>query len=208
MKTKLAVITLALISGSAYAQSNEFEGFNVGLGLGYVQPKVTYTDNNPGYYQWNKNDFVFQVDAAYNKAVNDKWLIGIGLTLDLNNTNAGTKSANYGPVETTMKEHHSIYIQPTYVIDNSSAVFAKVGYHSIKVDAIGQPGSNWFDDKFHTQGIGYAIGYKKIINKAFFAQAEILIVDYKNKSFTDGLGYNWNYQQKTTAGILTAGYKF
>lgn len=208
MKTKLAIIALALISGSAYAQSNEFEGFNVGLGLGYIQPKVTYTDNDSGHYQWDKNDFVLQVDAAYNKAINDKWLIGIGLAFDLNNTKAGTKSEGYGPVETTMKEHYSIYVQPTYVIDSSSAVFAKVGYHSIKVDAIGQPGSNWIDDKFHTQGIGYGIGYKKFINKAFFAQAEIQVVDYKNKSFTDEFGYNWNYEQKTTAGILTAGYKF
>lgn len=207
MKTKYFIFTLALISGSAYAQSSGFEGFNVGLGLGYVQPDVVYTDNLSGYYKWEKNDLVVHIDASYHKAINATWLVGIGLTSDLNDTNAGTKSEAYGPVETTLKKHRSIYIQPTYAIDGASAAFAKIGRHSIRVNGIGQPGSFWIDDIFSTHGIGYGAGYKKLINKNFFAQAEIQIVDYKDKSFSDG-GIEWAYKQKTAAGIFTAGYKF
>ncbi|MDR3391030.1 MAG: outer membrane beta-barrel protein [Sulfuriferula sp.] len=206
MKTKLAIITLALIP--TLAQANEFEGFNVGLGVGYVQPKVTYTDNISGYYQWDKSDYVFQVDAGYDKAISDKWLIGIGVSMDLNNTNAGTQNAAYGPIEAMLKEHYAVYLQPTLMIDNTSAVFAKIGYHAIKVNAIGLPGARWLDDKFRTQGIGYGIGYKRFVSKKLFAQAEIQVVDYDDKLLTDNAGYNWSYQQKTTAGILTLGYKF
>lgn len=208
MKAKAAIIALALFSAAACAQAGDFEGFNVGLGLGYVHPEITYDDNASGHYQWDKNGFAPLVDAAYHKAINDKWLIGVGLTYDLTNTNAGTESALWGPVETKLKEHFSAYIQPTYVLDSESAVFAKVGYHSMKVEAVGQPGSSWLDDKFHVQGIGYGIGYKRFINSAFFIQAEFQFVDYEKKSFGDGLGSVWDYQQKTTAGIFTAGYKF
>lgn len=206
MKIKLAIIALALIP--ALAQANGFAGFNVGLGVGYVQPKVTYTDNISGYYQWDKNDYVFQVDAAYNKAINDKWLIGIGVSMDLNNTNAGTQNAAYGPIEAMLKDHYAAYLQSTFMIDSSSAVFAKIGYHAIKVNAIGLSGARWLDDKFRTQGIGYGIGYKRFVNKNIFAQAEIQVVDYDDKLLTDNAGYNWSYQQKTTAGIFTLGYKF
>jgi opacity protein-like surface antigen len=208
VKTTSAIAALALISAAACAQARDVEGFSIGLGLGYVQPKVTYDDNVSGHYRWDKVDFVPQVEAAYSKAINDKWLIGIGMTLDLANTHAGTQSALWGPVETTMKEHFSAYIQPTYALDESSAVFAKIGYHSVKVEAVGQPGANWLDDKFHIQGIGYGVGYKRFINDNFFVQAEVQFVDYRNKSFNDGFGYVWNYQQNTTAGILTAGFRF
>lgn len=208
MKAKSALVALALIPAAASAQANEFEGFNVGLGLGYVRPKVTYTDNISGHYHWNEGDWFAQVDAAYHKAISDKWLIGIGLAADLNNTNAGTRDETYGPVETTLKEHVSVYIQPTYLLDSSSAVFAKIGYHSVKVDAIGQPGANWIDDKIRTEGIGYGIGYKKFVSPDFFVQAEIQIVDYAKKTLNDGTGYVWEYQQKTTVGIFTVGYKF
>lgn len=163
--------------------------------MGYVQPEVIYTDNLSGYYKWEKNDLVVHVDASYHKAINATWLVGIGLTSDLNDTNAGTKSEAYGPVETTLKKHRSIYIQPTYAIDGASAAFAKIGRHSIRVNGIGQPGSFWIDDIFSTHGIGYGAGYKKLISKNFFAQAEIQIVDYKDKSFDD-IGINWAYKQK------------
>lgn len=208
MKAKSAIIALALIPASASAQPNGFEGFDVGLGLGYVQPKVTFTDNISGHYQWAEGDWVAQVDGAYHTAINDKWLIGVGLTFDLNNTNAGTRNETYGPVETTLKEHVAVYIQPTYVVDRSSAVFAKIGYHSVKVDAIGQPGSFWIDDKIRTQGIGYGFGCKKLVSKDFFVQAEIQFVDYEKELTTEGTGYVWDYQQKTAAGIFTVGYKF
>lgn len=208
MKAKLAILTLALISGVAHAEPNAFEGFNAGLGLGYVQPYVKYTDNLGGYYKWDERDFVPQVDLGYTKAINDKWLVSIGVNADLSKTNAGTTSATYGPVETKIKDHVSVYLQPTYVIDSASAAFAKIGYHTAKVDAIGQPGANWIDDKFRAHGIGYGAGYKRFITDHFFAQAEIQRVDYEKKSFMDGTGYAWDYRQKTTAGILTLGYQF
>jgi hypothetical protein len=206
----LAMAALALSSAVAHAQTAGFEGFNVGLGAAYVKPDISYTDstNHVGKdYNWTDSDWVFQVDAAYHTAVNDKWLVGIGLTFDLNDTDAGTRSQYYGPVKATMKQHGSVYVQPTYVLDASSAVFAKVGYHSIKVETTGNQ-FNWTDDKFSTQGFGYGIGYKRFISKNVYVQAEIQVVDYGSQSDANNSGVSWKYQQKTTAGILTLGYKF
>jgi hypothetical protein len=210
MKTMLVLAALALSCATACAQTSAFEGFNVGLGAGYVKPDVKYSDSTShvgNSYNWDDSDWVFQVDAAYNAAVNDKWLVGFGFTLDLNDTNAGTQTQFYGPVKVTIKEHGSIYLQPTYVLDGASAVFAKIGYHSMKVEAIGNQ-FNWTDDKFHAQGVGYGIGYKRFINKNFYVQAEVQIVDYGNQTDANSSGVSWKYQQKTTAGIVSVGYKF
>lgn len=50
---------------------------------------MIYTDSNLGRLDWNKSDAATQVGAAYHWPINDKWLLGVGVTYDLNDTNAG-----------------------------------------------------------------------------------------------------------------------
>jgi len=205
MKDTHLVLALVLGLVSIYAQANDFEGVNVGLGLGYSQPQIQYTDNNPaGKYLWSKNNIIYRFDASYNLALNEKWLLGFGATYD-SFLHAGTQDKTYGPVTGYIKDHRSIYLQPTYVLDNSSAVFAKVGYHEARVNTLGKPTASWVDDKFNVYGTGYGLGYKRLLNERFFAQAEVQFVGYGNKSMGGG---SWHYKQKTTDLIFTAGYKF
>jgi len=211
MKKIYAILISVLVLGSMHVQASDFEGFTVGLGVGYVKPEVKYTDNsnNPGKnYKWDNSDSVFQVSANYDNTINDQWLVGIGLTYDLNNTNAGTETSGYGPVETFIKDHRSVYVQPTFILDSSSAVFATLGLHQGRVNALGKNGAFWVDDKFQVHGIGYGVGYKKIINTNIIVQAELQVVDYKDKTLHDNTGYVWAYEQKTSTGIFTVGYKF
>lgn len=194
---------LVLMSLSASSHANEFDGFNAGLGLSYVKPEVVYTDDFSGYGKWNDASVIAMIDIGYNKSINADWLLGIGMTYDLTETDAGSDYP-YGPVETTLKDHYSVYIQPTYTINATSAVIAKVSYHSMRVEANGKP-PEWIDDRFKVNGVGYGIGYKQLLNDNFYIQAEIQVVDYKDKILEGG---EWAYQQKTKSAIISAGYNF
>ena len=207
-KIIFAFAGLAFIPVLTMAQSSQFEGLNLGLGLGVIQPKVRYTDSESGRSDWKKTSLVPQMDISYHKALNEKWLLGVGLTGDLAKTSAGTENQDYGSVKTSLKKHYSAYIQSTYALDNSLAAFAKIGYHSAQVNAIGQSGANWIDDIFRTQGISYGAGVKKALNNNFYVQAELQYVDYRNKNFHDLYGYEWHYKQRTVGAIITLGYKF
>lgn len=205
MKKSSTLALLALISTAATAQANDFEGLNVALGLAYVHPQINYTDDFGAHYQWDKNDTVAQLSATYNFVLSKAWLLGVGAGVDLGTTDAGIKSEMWGPVKATMKEHANIYIQPAYILDNTSTVFAKIGYHTVQISTPPEPGAGWIEDKFHVDGVGYGIGYNKFISNNLFFQAEIQQVDYKDKKISGG---NWFYTQKSTSGVISLGYKF
>jgi len=205
MKRQLAII-LALASTAAFADVTNFEGLEAGLGLGYVNADMVYTDSNSDRLDWDKNDTVLQVNVAYHWPINDDWLIGLGATYDLNDTDAGTQIYNNENIRAELQNHSSIYVQPTYVIDDASAVFAKVGYHKARTKVTG-PNTVWTDDNVSVEGFGYGLGYKRLIRKNLFIQGEILFVNYDDESLISG-PLSYEYKQKARSAVVTLGYRF
>ncbi len=203
MKIKLAIF-LALASSSVSAQSNSFEGFELGLGLSHVKADVEYTDNSPYHIEWDDSDTVSQAHVGYNWSINEKWLLGAGFSHTFNDIDAGNNNYLTATVATKIKNHSTIYIQPTYRLNNSSAIFVKLGYHKAKVSATG-PLPLWLDDRYNIHGIGYGIGYKHAINTSFFVQAELDFVDYSDKSFQNN---RYDYTQETQSATISLGYSF
>jgi hypothetical protein len=205
MKKSLAII-FALASTSLYADTSNFEGFETGIGLGYVNADIVYRDSNPDRLNWDKNDTVVQVGIAYHWPINNSWLIGLGTTYDLNDTNAGTQSYGNEDIKTELQHHASIYVQPTYVLDDRSAVFAKVSYHKARSNTTG-PSSVWTEDNITVEGIGYSLGYKRLIQNNLFIQGELLFVHYDDEQLGNN-AFNYEYEQKTRSAVVTLGYQF
>lgn len=205
MKRNIAII-FALASTSVYAESSNFEGFEAGLSLGYVNADMVYTDSNSDRLDWDKNDAVVQLGAAYHWPINDDWLIGLGATYDLNDTNAGTQTYNNENIRAELQNHTSIYLQPTYVIDDTSAVFAKIGYHKARTKVTG-PSTVWTDDNVSVEGFGYGLGYKRLIQNNMFIQGEFLFVNYDDESLISG-PLSYEYKQKARYAVITLGYRF
>lgn len=205
MKRNIAII-LALASTSVYAESSNFEGFEAGLGLGYVNADMVYTDSNPDRLDWDENDVVVQLGAAYHWSINDDWLIGLGATYDLNDTDAGTQTYRNENIRAELQNHNSIYLQPTYVIDDTSAVFAKIGYHKARTKVTG-PSTVWADDNVSVEGFGYGLGYKRLIQNNLFIQGEFLFVNYDDESLISG-ALSYEYKQKARSAVVTLGYRF
>lgn len=221
MKKLLLVAALSVATTSVFAQAKNFEGPSAALTIGAVGADTQYNENDIAddsttKLNSGKTSLVSGLDLSYAKAVDANWLIGFGITYDFTKTKSGefssTNGAESGSLSISGKNHYSIYVQPTYALNNSTAIFAKLGYHSLKGvvegsydDGLNPVESGSVSAKF--KGIGYGVGVKTYINKNLYIQAEAQIVDYKKKTFTE-VDYSESYKIKSNAGIISVGYKF
>lgn len=81
-----------------------------------------------------------------------------------------------------------------------------MGYHSATINSTG-PSLTWIDENISTQGLGYSIGYKKLIQDNLFVQGELLFVNYDDESLISG-SLDYEYEQKTRSAAITLGYQF
>ena len=215
MKKILLVAALSVATSTAFAQAKNFEGPSAALAFGAtgINSNISSTDNaGSSSIDSGKTNLISGLDFSYAKAVDANWLLGFGVTYDLSKSKSGTFAYDDGPTDVgsislSGKNHYSVYFQPTYALNNTTALFAKVGYHSIKgtITAVGDEG-NYSAGRTFT-GVGYGVGVKTFLNKNIYVQAEAQLVDFGKKSETDG-DDTQTVKIKSTAGILSIGYKF
>jgi len=207
MKKKLLALTVALSATTVFAQPSNFEGFSAGLSIGAVGVDTKVSSNGGYGFNLGENNIIPGVDFSYSMALDKQMLIGFGFTYDLAKSKSGEITYDgLGTLGLETKDHYSVYVQPQYLLNNSTAVFGKLGYHKIKGSISGTYAANFTSENY--TGIGYGVGVKTFIDKNLFIQAEGQIVDFKKKSFDYGGGEVVSYKPKSSAGIITLGYKF
>jgi outer membrane immunogenic protein len=142
---------------------------------------------------------------AYGLPVSNDMVIGLGLTYDLNETKAGRILIN-GVIDARlkMKNHWSVYAQPTYLVSQNTGIFAKVGYHDTKGEIEEVLGG--VNESRKVNGWGFGVGVKTFVSKNLYVQAEVQKVSFKKKTLDAAT--NATFKGDTTAGILRVGYKF
>jgi opacity protein-like surface antigen len=127
-------------------------------------------------------------------ALNEKFLLGFGTHMGFGDLKAG----KFGSSQAKIKDAYSLYIAPSYAIDNVWLAYGKLAYLNAKAEnAFGH--SVNFDN-----GYGYGVGLQVMYTKNWFGQAELMINRYNDKSLAGG------ETDKLKNGVysLTAGYKF
>lgn len=206
MKKLLLVAALSVATTSVFAQASNFEGFSAGLSISAVGNNTKVSDNSGYSFTLGKDNVIPGIDLSYSKAIDSKMLIGFGLTYDLAKSKSGEIAGGGDTIGLEAKNHYSVYVQPQYLLNNTTAVFGKLGYHQMKGSISGDYAANFTSEKYN--GFGYGVGIKTFIDKNLFVQVEGQIVDFKQKSFDYGGGDVVSYKPKSTAGIITLGYKF
>jgi opacity protein-like surface antigen len=202
--------TIAFIASIAAASSVAMagEGFYASLGIGAVGANYHRTEAataNDGALDLNvgQTNSIGVVDLGYAIALNKDWSLGLGLAFDLGKTKAGSL-IDAGPpslsIKFSGKNHYSLYVQPSYNLNDSTAVFGKVGYHTIKGEVIDIDGNN---DSSKIHGLGYGLGLKTMVTKNVYIQTEVMWVNYK-----DEVGAADTNKLKTTSGLVSVGYQF
>jgi len=206
MKKLLLVAALSVATTSVFAQTSQFEGFSAGLSIGAVGNNTKASDNEGYSFTLGEDKIIPGIDLSYTTAIDSKMLIGVGFTYDLAKSKSGQISGGDSDISLEGKSHYSVYVQPQYLLNNSTSIFGKLGYHQMKGKITGTFESNFTTEKY--SGFGYGVGIKTFIDKNLFVQVEGQIIDFKQKSFDYGDGYTVSYKPKSTAGIVTLGYKF
>jgi hypothetical protein len=172
----LLAIACLLATSNAFSQTSNFTGPSLALYASHVDAKndieeVTglYADKNT---TTKKNNLIPGVDFNYGFAIENNFVIGLGATYDLSKTKTGEATRSFDSVgdavtiitNNELKDHYSLYIQPTYVINKDSAMFAKIGRHFAKANfsLLLEPhgsGIQSYSGSQNIEGWGYGLGF-------------------------------------------------
>ena len=143
-------------------------------------PSVNSTSANP------------VLQAEYGYALNDKYLLSVGASRDLGPLLFGIwRGSN---IDIKMKDMYSVYIAPGYALNDSTLLYAKLGYLS---GTVSDPNSTILP------GTGYGLGAKILGASRVFYQAELLKSDYARREYLDATD-TFDVKKLT----LSVGYKF
>ena len=207
-KTTTICCALALLATTAatpaLSQSKNFAGPSIAIHAGYTGTDTKMTTDT-GHLGWGENDVTYGVDLAYSIPVDNNFLVSIGATYDFDKIKAGSLGDDPDSVKLSLKDHYSFYIEPAYAFNNSTALFAKLGYHqakgSVAVDLDGTDDDATGSKNF--KGWGYGFGIKTFLNNNIFVKAEATLIEYDKESF-DTVGF----KPETVSGLISIGYKF
>jgi len=218
--------TLALLASvaatPALSQTKNFAGPSIAIGAGYssYNPEGSLVEANLGTpittkLETGKNDFKYLADLSYGFVANNNLVVSLGATYDFNDSEATFTSATDGTdtvsIKGKLKDHYSLYIQPTYLLNNSTGIFAKVSYNyaknSIKVSE--NAASVTFSENL--EGWGYGVGAKTFLNDNLYLQFEGSLVKYdkQSKSIVGDLDtYTISAKPEVLSALISIGYKF
>jgi opacity protein-like surface antigen len=207
----IALSTAAASSAMAQStKTNAWEGADVAISAGYGQfmPKIgggttssllPYSSyGNVNATANNVNTATANLSVGYNWGINTDYVIGIraiyypGASSSATGSMVVTSSGVGGVapagtvlqtanVQYNVKNLYSIVLTPGYVIDQSSLVYAKVGYTGA---TIGLNGPTLAYSSLNLTGYTLGVGYKQMITNSIYALGEFNYSGYSNKTAT------------------------
>jgi hypothetical protein len=201
----------------ALSQSKNFAGPSISLSGAFVAGDVKVTSDNGednSSANLGKSSIIPGVDLSYGIPLDNNFLLNLGATYDFRTATLGKSSAlveseSYSE-KVTLKDHFSLYIQPSNAFSSSSAVFGKLSYNFAKgslteTSTILTP----FTASRNIKGFGYGVGLKSLLSNNSYVQVEAGIDKYDKKTATDtDNGITYTFEPKVVTGKISIGYKF
>ena len=203
---KLAVATIVtLFACASNAQTANFEGWSMGLNLDLLAGSAKATVTDVGVVDGlGKNSTGASLQGAYGFAVSPNTVISLGATYGLTSpTILDVSPGTIGNgVTAKLKDSYSVYVEPGYLISNSTLAYGKISYESAKLS-----GSNFTgEEKQSIHGTGLGFGIRTMIDKNLSLQVEVKRVGYNTVQFAGEPGVD--FKTTTTVGTIGLGYKF
>lgn len=218
-KSKLfLILSSTCLALSVSAQTSAYEGLQLSAGATLGTATLKNRDTTDGTFSNEGKSFVStRIGASYGYKINDKFVLTAGLNYDLSSPEINEKLDNAQRTE-KQKSHMSFSIEPGYLINQSSLVYAKVSKHKMDIDyhrsfiTGGLAGQTATASSSHS-GTGFGIGYKTMLTSSIGAGFEIERIKYDTATpvFTRSGGTTSNTNSfKPSVIISTASifYKF
>ena len=225
---KLSAIALLASSTSLMAQSKNFAGASLGLSLSAVGAEISGSSTSSGTVGGTANTTsgsvgkvaeIAAIDASYGFSMGTNSVFVDGATYtpgkakagsgNYADNNAGTgSSSDTGTLSVEVKNPYTIYVAPTYVVGNNSALYAKLGYSKTDLNVSATGGAALTAKPNDLEGWTYAIGSKTLLTNNVYVGIEASITDYDSITATRATGVNVSADAKVAQGTITLGYKF
>ena len=187
---KILLAVLCATSTTTFADSKVFEGLSIDLSAGYQKTErdssstvtqiadgVTSVAAEPMTSVDDSNTNII-LGAAYNFALNNSYLLGVGFDYDFAEHNIGNPIINGDPTDTSvnfeLSNAMSLYLKPQLMITEKSQVYAKLAYIRADVDST-EPSKATFvsSDSESIDGYSIGAGYANMIagNVSLFVEA-------------------------------------
>jgi hypothetical protein len=226
---KLSAIALLASSTSLMAQSKNFAGASLGLSLSAIGAEISGSSTSSSGATSGTNATsgsvgkvaeIAAIDASYGFAMGPNSVFVIGATYTPGKAKAG--SGNYtdnntigangvvdtGTLSVEVKDPYTIYVAPTYVVGNNSALYAKLGYSKADINVNATGGAALTAKPNDLEGWTYAIGSKTLLTNNVYVGVEASVTDYDSISATRASGVGITADAKVAQGTITLGYKF
>ena len=209
-KTIKICCTLALLASvattPAFSQAKNFAGPSIAIGGGYSSQTATLkiTDGgDPFDNSIGQNNFSALVDLSYGLEVDKNFILSVGATYDL--TDSDLDDVLIENFKTKLQDHYSLYLQPTFLVNNNTGIFGKLSYNFAKyTGTVIEDGRSASND---LEGWGYGIGAKTFLTNSIYIQVEGNYVEYDTYSaILDGTTFSG--KPKVLSALMSVGYKF
>ncbi len=221
---KLSAASLLLASVSIPALA---DNYNIGLSGSYGNFEASGSQTNGGVKKNESGDADFpfaSIFIEYNKTMSKEWDVAFGLDYipfsaeiddrsgadvggDLNagTTTQGTKSATLD-----LKNHTTLYIQPSYNLGSGLAVFGKIGYShaDLKITSRNTATGSSLNKDDTLEGYLAGIGIQKNIDKTMFVRFEANYTDYDTVTYTNSTGTIFTADPEMWTAKISIGKSF
>jgi hypothetical protein len=220
-----AVALLATTAATpAFSQAKNFAGPSIAIGAGYntLETPIKLVEDDGGdisnlTFAGSKQNFNYLADISYGIEMNKDFVMSLGATYDFSKSESeilsGTdETGAAASFKGKLKDHYSVYLQPTYLINSSTGIFAKASYNFAKASYTIISGDDSLSISDDVNGWGYGLGIKSFINNNLFIQAEGSLTEYdrtsKNLVGDSGITYDISSKPEVLSAIISIGYKF
>ncbi len=193
-----AAVTASLATPLAFAQTSAFTGFSVGANANTTTTSTELSGSGNHVKVGDSSQHV-SLQAAYGLALGTNVVLGLGATYALGDIKMASGSGGGFNGTVKGKDAYSLYLEPGYAISNSTMVFGKLAYLSVKAEGV----SGGLTSSKDFNGIGYGIGVRHKLNKNLFVQGEFLQSDYRRETVS-GI----SAKPSSTTGSVGIGYQF
>lgn len=192
-KTILALACTALATPLVFAQAKNFEGFSIGANI--ANTKTTVEDTSPGGSSIDGTTTGLELNAQYNWALGQEFVLGVGVTMGTGNNKAGTVP---GVGDVTTKSRYSLEFTPGFAISKDILIYGKIASLSgtVELDTVGSESIS---------GVGYGLGVRGMVDKNMFWQVGYDLNQYAEKTSTN---FGTTVKGKSNVFSLGMGYKF
>jgi opacity protein-like surface antigen len=228
--SKIAAVSLLLTSASIPALA---DNFNIGLSGSYGNFEAKGNQQKDGVTKNESGDADFgfgSIFVEYNKTMSKEWDVAFGLDYipfsaeidnrsaadtggDLTGTTLGVaNAAAAGQKSATLdlKNHATIYVQPTYNLGNGLALFGKVGYShaDLEITSRNTATGSSLNKKDDLEGYLVGLGVQKNIDKTMFVRFEANYTDYDSITYTNTSGTKFTADPELWTAKISVGKSF